>query len=265
MRLYHEQRAFAGITPLHVLIMTFASLVCEPDVFPRSILKLDVDAPEDMRAVFNARLEVAEAKRICIEYAIELLKSESFSFNCRAGECYIRPHNREIVGCFSYATYLEFAVHHILDPHIVYLLFWATPKFATVEHSIPLSWIAEVYGVSPAFSHSRQLAMHDEDSVRMQNWLLSTYPIPKEVQKILLLCKSWDVLRLLCLARRMQPIPESVASLSDVPDLPIYIIGQFVMDIRGSCATQTPGAALAMLRDKFSVISSKRKLQELSS
>jgi len=85
------QRSFADITPLHVLIMTFASLVCEPDVFPRSILKLDVDAPEDMRAEFNARLEVAEAKRTCIEYAIELLKSESFSFDCRASECYIRP------------------------------------------------------------------------------------------------------------------------------------------------------------------------------
>merc|ERR1719491_2608937 len=179
MRLFrHEQSNFAGITPLHVLIMTFANLVCEPDVFPRSILKLDVDAPEDMRAVFNARLEVAEAKRTCIEYAIELLKSENFSFDCRASECYIRPCNLGTVNCFSYATYLEFAVHHSLDPRIVYLLFWATPKFATVERSVPLSWIADVDGVTPAFSHSRQLVMHDEDSIRRHNRLLSTYPIP---------------------------------------------------------------------------------------
>jgi len=241
----YEQKNFTGITPLHVLIMTFASLVREPDVFPRSILKLDVDAPEDMRAVFNARLEVAEAKRICIEYAIELLKSESFSFDCRAVEGYIRPCNRGTVDCFSYATYLEFAVHHSLDPRIVYLLFWATPKFATIERSVPLSWLADVEGATPALSnwddrvayffsrHDRLFNLDDKVAYFSSRHyrLFDTYPIPKEVQKILLVCQSWDVLRLLCLARRMQPMPGSVASLSDVPDLPMYIIGQFVMDI----------------------------------
>lgn len=132
-----EEKNFAGITPLHILIMTFASFVCE-DCEPRRILKLNVDAPEDVRAEFDARLKVAEAKRTCIEYAIELLKSEGFSFDCRASEWYIRPCNRGTVNRFGYATYLEFAVHHSLDPRIVKLyIFSSGPRQSLPPSSVP--------------------------------------------------------------------------------------------------------------------------------
>jgi len=235
-----EEKNFAGITPLHILIMTFASFVCE-DCEPRRILKLNVDAPEDVRAEFDARLKVAEAKRTCIEYAIELLKSEGFSFDCRASEWYIRPCNRGTVDRFGYATYLEFAVHHSLDPRIVYLLFWATPKFATVERSVPLSWLADVKGAIPSFGDNTYARA--AYFLSRPGRLLDSYPIPEQVEEILLVCQSWNVLRLLCLASRTQPMPESVATLSHLPDLSIYIIGQFVMDSIHEEAVQTQEAA----------------------
>lgn len=195
----------------------------------------------DMRAEFDVRLKVAEAKRTCIEYAIELLKSEGFSFDCRASECYIRPYNRGTVDRFGYATYLEFAVHHSLDPRIVYLLFWATPKFATVERSVPLSWLADVRGETPSFSDTYARAAY---FLSKPDRLVDSYPIPWEVEEILLVCQSWNILRLLLLASRMQPIPESFATLSHLSDLPIYVIGQFVMDNIHEEAVQTQEAML---------------------
>eukprot|EP00966_Prymnesium_polylepis_P202906 4701173-Prymnesium_polylepis.2 len=236
-----EQKNLAGITPLHMLIMTFASLVCDDHCHPKELRKLDADAPEGMRAEFDALLEVAAAKRTSIEYAIEMLKRDGFSFDCRACECYIRPCRRGTVDNFSYDTYLEFAVHHSMDPRIVYKLFWATPKFATVEHSVPLSWLADVGLPPPSFTDIHARAVH---TLWKPDRLLDSYPIPEVVKEILLVCQSWSVLRLLCLASRMHPMTESAATLSHLPDFAIHLIGEFVMDSIYQHAVQSQEAAL---------------------